>query len=82
MSFSELWDLTVQLVTSWQIIAVTVVVFFYFFLVSSVGRRRYRSPVSSSDRPKKAKKLHKAPSTTAEEDLLGDGSDLNIEETN
>jgi hypothetical protein len=81
MSFKELWYLVVQLLTSWQVIAVTVAVFLYFFLVLYVGRIRYKIKSPSTSRPQKIKKIpRKATPTAAEEDLAGDGGDLNIEE--
>jgi hypothetical protein len=81
MSFKELWDLVVQLLTSWQVIAVTVVVFFYFFLVSYAGRLRYKNHPSSNARFGKVKKTprRKTP-TAAEEELTSGGDDLGIEE--
>jgi hypothetical protein len=80
MSFNELRDLIKQLVTSWQVIAVTVVVFFYFYLVSSVTRPRYKLKTTpTSTRKKKVKKVpRKATPTAAEENLASD--DLGIEE--
>jgi hypothetical protein len=81
MSFKELWNLVVQLLTSWQVIAVTVVVFFYFFLVSYVSRLRYKSRPPSNTRPRKAKKVpRKETPTAAEEELADAGDDLGIEE--
>jgi hypothetical protein len=81
MSFKELRDIVVQLITSWQVIAVTVVVFFYFFLVLYVGRLRYKIKSPSTGRPQRMKKVpRKATPAATEEDLIGDGGDLNIKE--
>jgi hypothetical protein len=81
MSFKELRDLVVQLITSWQVIAVTVVVFAYFFLVSYVSRRHYKIKSPSSAGPRKMKKVpHKATTAAAEEELADNSDDLGIEE--
>jgi hypothetical protein len=81
MSFNELKNLVVQLLTSWEVIAVTVVVFFYFFLVLYAGRVSYKIKPPQSARPQKMKKIpRKATPAAAEEELAGDGGDLNIEE--
>jgi hypothetical protein len=64
MSSKELITLFVEVISSWQVIAVTVVVFLYFYLVSYVARLYRRSSFSSmfSSRPK----LKKHKSTPAE----------------
>jgi hypothetical protein len=81
MSFNELKDLVVQLLTSWEVIVVTIAVFFYFFLVLYVGRTRYRLKAPPSAHARKVKKIpRKATPAAAEEELAGDGGDLNIEE--
>lgn len=49
-------ELLLRVLTSWQVIAVTVAVFFYFFLVSSAARTRRSRAASFSSKPKKKKK--------------------------
>jgi hypothetical protein len=80
MSFNELRDLIQQLITSWEIIAITIVVLFYFSLIARVSRRRYKIKTSSTVRGrKKIKKVpHKVTPTATEEHLADD--DLGIEE--
>jgi hypothetical protein len=79
MAFNELKDLVVQLLASWEVVAVTLVVFFYFFLVNYVGRYHHKPAPSPSARPRKIKKeLRKKGPTAAEKEL--EGGDLGIEE--
>jgi hypothetical protein len=81
MSFKELVNLVAQLITSWQVIVVTVVVFLYFFLVSYVARLRHRIKTPSVGRAPKMKKApRKATPSAAEEQLSEGGDDLGIEE--
>jgi heme/copper-type cytochrome/quinol oxidase subunit 2 len=56
MRFGEIKDLLFQLITTWQVIAVTVVVILYFFLVSYVAKlhRRARPPGGSKGKKRKA----------------------------
>jgi hypothetical protein len=56
MRFGEITDMLIQVITTWQVIAVTVVVILYFFLVSYVAKlyRRARSPGVSRTKRRKA----------------------------
>jgi hypothetical protein len=56
MRFGEIKDMLIQVITTWQVIAVSVVVILYFFLVSRVAKvyRRARPPGGSRKKRKKA----------------------------
>ncbi len=62
-------DLLVQVITSWQVIFITVVLILYFFLVFYVARL-YRKPPApslfSTPRPRPKKKAPKVESTEPE----------------
>ncbi|MDR1099664.1 MAG: hypothetical protein LBL28_04210 [Treponema sp.] len=60
MSSKELAALLFRVVTSWQVIVVTVVVFLYFFLVSYVAKLYHRSSLRFSP-PAKSKKQKPSP---------------------
>jgi hypothetical protein len=72
----DLFGFLLKVITSWQIIAVTVCLIIYFSLVSYVARM-YRHPRSSSDfsfdsKPRKQKARAKAvelPESSDDEDL-------------
>lgn len=82
MSFKELVNLVVQLITSWQVIAVTIVVLFYLFLVSYAARvrRRIKSPSVGRRAPKIKKASPEESPAAAEKQLSEGGDDLGIEE--
>ncbi|MDR0553736.1 MAG: hypothetical protein LBG76_02905 [Treponema sp.] len=74
MLSEELKSLLIQVITSWQVIAVTVVVFLYFLLVTYVARLYYHPRVTkrrvSPPSSKKIKQLAKAaPEVSDSEDL-------------
>jgi hypothetical protein len=82
VALKEIAGLLIQLLSSWQVIAVTVVVFLYFYLVSYVARLYHRSSFSSmfASKPKK-KKQKSAPAEP--ENAEGEESsddDLGLEE--
>ena len=64
MFTKELLDLLIQVVKSWQVIAVTIVIFLYFSLVSFVARTHGRSR-SASSYPSKNKKKKPAKAAQA-----------------
>jgi hypothetical protein len=78
MFSKEIWSFLLKVITSWQIILVTVVLILYFTLVSYVARVYHpRSADFSFDsKPKKAKKEKAAVEAVPE----GDDDDLGIEE--
>jgi hypothetical protein len=79
MFSKELWDFLIKVLTSWQIILVTVVLILYFTLVSYVARLYHSSSsdFSFDSKPKKAKK-EKVPVEAVPEG--NDDDDLGIEE--
>lgn len=59
MRFGEIRDMLIQVITTWQVIAVSVAVILYFFLVSYVAKiRRHARPAR---RLPKRKKGNEAP---------------------
>jgi flagellar biosynthesis/type III secretory pathway M-ring protein FliF/YscJ len=80
MVFSkELKDLLFRVITSWQVIAVTVVLVLYFLLVTYVARLRRRSrSIAMEGMPKKAKNSGK--DKAAESIEVTEDDDLGLEE--
>jgi hypothetical protein len=62
MGSKELTALLVQVISSWQVIVITIVVFLYFYLVSYVARIYHRSRFSSMFSAKPASKKQRASS--------------------
>jgi hypothetical protein len=84
MFSSELWGLILQVLTSWQVIAVTVAVFFYFFLVNYTARLHHTRSISFSSKPKKKKKeKEKAVSEQKEAEITEEdvNDELGLEES-
>jgi flagellar biosynthesis/type III secretory pathway M-ring protein FliF/YscJ len=82
MFSEELKTLLLRVITSWQVIAVTVVIVLYFFLVSYVARL-YHSPRSSfrfAAKPKKVKEAAPEPQPEAEEGEAVDDEDLGLDD--
>jgi hypothetical protein len=78
----ELKSLLIQVITSWQVIVVTVVIILYFSLVSYVAKL-YRSPRSSSlfpSKPKKLKETAPAPEPGEEEGAEMDDDELELDD--
>jgi flagellar biosynthesis/type III secretory pathway M-ring protein FliF/YscJ len=75
----ELKNLLFLVITSWQVIAVTVVLILYFVLVSYVARLRRRPrPISMETAPKKGKSAPQGePSEVVE---VSEDDDLGLEE--
>ncbi|MDR2435168.1 MAG: hypothetical protein LBD47_11485 [Treponema sp.] len=74
MFSKEMLALLLQVITSWQVIAVTVVVLVYMSLVSYVARIHHRPRSISKNKPKKEKAAVAGP-----EEVTGSGSDTNEE---
>jgi heme/copper-type cytochrome/quinol oxidase subunit 2 len=75
----EIFDLLIQVVTSWQVIAVTVAVVLYIFLVSYVARL-YHRPRSVSIFPSKPKKVKEKKAAAAEGPEVSTNDELGLEE--
>jgi hypothetical protein len=76
MFSKELLSLLLEVITSWQVIAVTVVIVLYLFLVTYVGRL-YHRPRSISSFPSKPKKKKEEKAAAPE-----DGEGESEQETN
>ena len=55
MRFGEIKDMLIQVITTWQVIAVSVVVILYFFLVSYVAKVYRRARPSGGSKKKRGK---------------------------
>jgi uncharacterized membrane protein len=79
MFSKEIMGLLIQVIKSWQVIAVTVAIVLYMSLVSYVARM-YHRPHASRLRPKKKQKA--APAAGPEEAISGSDSndELGLEE--
>jgi len=71
----EIRALLAQVITSWQVIVVTVVLIIYIFLVNSVTKIRQRSGGDSSAKRRKKKipksQLPQPPDAPSDDDELG-----------
>ena len=71
----EVRGLLVQVITSWQVIAVTIVLVIYMFLINYVAKIYYNRPGPPSMPKKKKSKSAapeaSAPSPTSDDDELG-----------
>jgi hypothetical protein len=76
MFSKEMLALLLQVISSWQVIAVTVVVLVYMSLVSYVARIHHRPHSISKNKPKKEKA---AIAVAGPEEVTGSGSDTNEE---
>jgi flagellar biosynthesis/type III secretory pathway M-ring protein FliF/YscJ len=75
----ELRDLLFRVITSWQVIVVTVVLILYFLLVFYVARLRRRSrPITMEEMPKRARNSGKDKSAESVE--VTEEDDLGLEE--
>ena len=77
MFSKEIMRLLIQVITSWQVIAVTAALVIYIYIVSSVARNRYRPRIA---RKVKVKKTKAAPVAAGPEEVVSSsGSDVNDE---
>jgi hypothetical protein len=63
----ELSSLLLQVITSWQVLAITGALVVYMYLVIYVARTYHRPRMASRMKPKKAKKVKAAPVSTDDE---------------
>jgi flagellar biosynthesis/type III secretory pathway M-ring protein FliF/YscJ len=83
MFSKELRDMLLQVITSWQVLAVTVAVILYFFLVSYVGRSYRRPRHASAKLIPKARHAGEAAVVAedeVEEEQSSEDEDLGLEE--
>ncbi|MDR2303392.1 MAG: hypothetical protein LBE10_02235 [Treponema sp.] len=80
MFSKELKDMLLQVVISWQVLAVTVGVILYFFLVSYVGRNYRRPRHASAKLISKASHASEAAAAGDEEEQTSEDEDLGLEE--
>ena len=76
MFSGEFRDLIIKVITSWQVIVVTIVVLVYIFLVNSVSKSYTRSRKPANPKPAKAK----PPKGKQEPDEQVDDSELGLED--
>jgi len=74
MFSAEVRAMLFQVITSWQVLAVTIVIILYIFLVNYVAREYHRRPKKKKAPPKK--KVEKT-----EEAVVTDDDELGLEET-
>jgi hypothetical protein len=79
MFSKEMIDFLIKVITSWEIIVVTVALILFFTLVSYVARVYHPSHFSFDSKPKKVKK-EKAPAESAVVPEGNDDDDLGIDE--
>ena len=65
MFSKELTELLIQVIKSWQVIAVTVALVLYISLVKYVGRTHHRPSFVSKSKPQKSKKKAAAAAKSA-----------------
>jgi hypothetical protein len=75
MFSKEVLSLLIQVIKSWQVIAVTVAIILYISLVSYVARAYHRPRAVSKIRPKKKQ----AAAAAGPEEVAGSGSNVNEE---
>jgi hypothetical protein len=73
----EVIDLLLQVLKSWQVIAVTIAIILYMSLVSYVARTHHRPRASKAKAKTKTKKQKAAPA--GPEEVAGSGDDVNNE---
>ncbi|MDR1411844.1 MAG: hypothetical protein LBI91_06545 [Spirochaetaceae bacterium] len=80
MRFGEIKDMLIQVITTWQVIAVSVVVILYFFLVFYVARLRRSARPPRASRKKRIKAAPVAVEMEAESSPGTEGIEENIVE--
>jgi len=80
MFSAEIRSLIVQVISSWQVLTVTVVIILYFFLVSYVASVYHRRP-RKAPLPKNKNKNKKQAEEQAEEPVLDESDELGLEES-
>ena len=68
----KLTELFFQVITTWQVLAVTVVLILYMYLVGYVARTYHRPHFVSKSKPKKVKAKAQPPAADDHDGLLDD----------
>jgi len=71
MFTNELRDLLIKVITSWQVIVVTLVILLYIAMVNYLSRTHYRRRDSSNPRPIRPKRAKPEPVEEADDSELG-----------
>jgi flagellar biosynthesis/type III secretory pathway M-ring protein FliF/YscJ len=82
MFSTELRRLLIQVISSWQVIAVTVIVVIYILIVNRVARLRSRSRPARQPSPKKTKSKASKPPPEAALEASPGSDELGLEEEN
>jgi Na+-transporting methylmalonyl-CoA/oxaloacetate decarboxylase gamma subunit len=72
MASMKLTELLTQVITTWQVLAVTVVLILYMYLVGYVARTYHRPHFVSKSKPKKVKAKAQPPAADDHDGLLDD----------
>ena len=70
---AEVRDMLLQVMTSWQVLAVTIVIILYIFLVNYVAQVYHH-------RPRKKKQPKKKVEKSEEEEIIDDNDELGLED--
>jgi hypothetical protein len=79
MFSKELVQILIKVVTSWQVIFITIALAIFFSIVSHVARLHHRSEFSFYSKQKKEKKVKNVPPSAAELEST-DNDELDLEE--
>jgi hypothetical protein len=79
MFSQEVVSLLINVVSSWQVIAVTIAIIIYISIISSVARMYYRPRFVSKSPAKRRKKKEKYPDTLSSAAKPGTGDNSNEE---
>jgi hypothetical protein len=72
MFSKELSELLIQVIMSWQVIAVTIALVFFMYLVNYAARRYHRPHAVSKSKPKKVKPRPPKEDSENSEEILPD----------
>ena len=74
-------DMLIQVISSWQVLAVTLVLVIYFSIVNYVARVYLRSPRRSSKKPRRSKVRAEAPAAPGPSETDDLGLEENVKES-
>jgi hypothetical protein len=78
VNFGQIKDMLIQVITSWQVIFITVVVILYLFLVSYVTKLYHKARMPKSSKKKSKKTASSGNEGAAEEPALSPEGDEEI----